>query len=87
MAQHLYETGECLNMHDGINTFNVMKRTECGKALKAAARCRRISCPRTASSTAGTAASCATAVTVHSRSTARRCCRASGRSRATRGGR
>eukprot|EP00966_Prymnesium_polylepis_P205252 4756349-Prymnesium_polylepis.1 len=39
MAQHLYETGECLNMHDGINTFNLMNRTECGKALKAS-RCR-----------------------------------------------
>eukprot|EP00966_Prymnesium_polylepis_P083414 1932243-Prymnesium_polylepis.1 len=70
MAQHPYETGECLNMHDGMNTFNVMDCTECGKSLK--------SCPVTEDLVpayrlkyaAGTGASSATVVAARSWSTA-----------------
>ena len=33
MAQHLYEIGEALHAHDGVNTFNVIDRTAAGQSL------------------------------------------------------
>eukprot|EP00966_Prymnesium_polylepis_P122392 2828983-Prymnesium_polylepis.1 len=66
-----------------------MDRTECGKSLKSCPVTEDLatSCPRTASSTASTGASSATVVAALSWSTASRCSRARGPSRATRGGR
>eukprot|EP00966_Prymnesium_polylepis_P096722 2240855-Prymnesium_polylepis.1 len=33
MDQHLYEIGEALHAHGGVNTFNVIDRTAAGRSL------------------------------------------------------